>query len=299
MMNILTLVLLVLCILLLIYIYFMRKQLKHLLLVLKSVKNGSSQKAFAKNNGLTSEIAYEVNDILKVYQTEISSLKKVEQANKEILTSLSHDVRTPLTSLLGYLDALKDGIVEGTEKEEYIKVSRKKAYDLKGLVDTLFDWFKIDSNEMKLSRKNVDINEITREILIDWLPVFEQNSIIPESHISDEEYIVMLDSSSYKRIISNIIQNAVDHSFCTALSITSKKTNNSVSIIIKDNGKGIPSNKLPHIFDRLYKCDSARTRRSSGLGLCISKELTEMHRGTIEAKSILGEYTSFIITLPL
>lgn len=276
-----------------------RKQLEQMLNILMENKNGDNRKVFVKGNGVVSEIGFEINDLISTYNKELSQQKKLEQVNKELLTSLSHDVRTPLTSLLGYLDALENGIVDGVEKEEYIKIARKKAYDLKRLVDTLFDWFKIDSKEMKLSMQNTDICELTKEIVIDWLPTLEQKEIIPKIEIPDEEWMVELDLDAYKRIVSNLIENAVEHSGCSCLKIAVKRDNDMISIIIKDNGIGIAKDKLLHIFERLYKGDRARSKHSSGLGLCIVKELMEMQGGRVAVQSNVGEYTEFIIELPI
>ena len=276
-----------------------RKQLEQMLEILMENKNGDNRKVFVKGNGVVSEIGFEINDLISTYNKELSQQKKLEQVNKELITSLSHDVRTPLTSLLGYLDALESGIVDGAEKEEYIKIARKKAYNLKRLVDTLFDWFKIDSKEMKLSMQNTDICELTKEIVIDWLPTLEQKEIILKIEIPDEEWMVELDIDAYKRILSNLIQNAVEHSGCSHLKIAVEQDNDMISIIIKDNGIGIAKDKLPHIFERLYKGDRARSKYSSGLGLCIVKELMEMQGGRVAVQSNVGEYTEFIIELPI
>lgn len=281
------------------YIIFLRKRLKDLLLVLKDIKNGDNRKVFTQEKGIVSEIGFEINTLVSEYREELTKQKRLEQANKELVTSLSHDVRTPLTSLLGYLDALESGVVEGEEKEQYIKTAHKKAYDLKKLVDTLFDWFKIDSKEMQLVMEKIDINELTREILIDWIPVFTEKGIEPKAEIPEDEYIVKVDKSAYTRIVSNIIQNAVEHGDASCIGIIVESENNMVKIIISNNGVEIDKGKLPHIFDRLYKGDSARGRHGSGLGLFIAKELTKLQGGNIFVESKKGENTSFIITLPI
>lgn len=276
-----------------------RKQLGQILEVLKAAKNGEIKKVFIKDNGIVSKVAFEINGLISIHNQELSRKKRLDQANKELLTSLSHDVRTPITSLLGYLDALESGIVSGDEKDEYIKIARKKAYDLKRLVDSLFDWFKIDSKELMLIMKDTDICELTKEIVIDWLPTLEQKRITPKIEIPDSEWIVELDISAYKRMVSNLIQNALEHSSCNYVNVVVKQNYESISIIVKDNGIGIAKDKLPHIFERLYKGDMSRSRQSSGLGLSIVKELTKMHGGRVTVQSNLGEYTEFNIELPM
>lgn len=287
------------CILCIFLLVMQRKQLRQMLDVLVGAKNGENKKIFIKDNGVVSKISFEINELIYSHNQELSRQKRLEQANKELLTSLSHDVRTPLTSLLGYLDALESGIVDGGEKNEYIKIARKKAYDLKRLIDTLFDWFKIDSKELKLVMQDTDICELTKEIVIDWLPTLEQKEITPEIEIPDEEWIVELDLSVYKRMVSNLIQNAIEHSSCSRLEIATKQNDGIISIIVKDNGIGIAKDKLPQVFERLYKGDTSRSRQSSGLGLSIVKELAKMHGGRVTVQSNIGEYTEFTIELPM
>lgn len=287
------------CILCIFLFVMQRKQLRQMLDVLVAAKNGENKKIFIKDNGVVSKISFEINELIYSHNQELSRQKRLEQANKELLTSLSHDVRTPLTSLLGYLDALESDIVDDGEKEEYIKIARKKAYDLKRLIDTLFDWFKIDSKELKLIMQDTDICELTKEIVIDWLPTLEQKEITPEIEIPDEEWILELDTSAYKRMVSNLIQNAVEHSSCSHLKVAAKQNNGIISIIVKDNGIGIGKDKLPQVFERLYKGDTSRSRQSSGLGLSIVKELAKIHGGRVTAQSNIGEYTEFTIELPM
>ena len=287
------------CILCIFLFVMQRKQLRQMLDVLVAAKNGENKKIFIKDNGVVLKISFEINELIYSHNQELSRQKRLEQANKELLTSLSHDVRTPLTSLLGYLDALESDIVDDGEKEEYIKIARKKAYDLKRLIDTLFDWFKIDSKELKLIMQDTDICELTKEIVIDWLPTLEQKEITPEIEIPDEEWIIELDLSAYKRMVSNLIQNAVEHSSCSRLEIAAKQNDSIISIIVKDNGIGIGKDKLPQVFERLYKGDTSRSRQSSGLGLSIVKELAKMHGGRVTVQSNIGEYTEFTIELPM
>lgn len=291
-------ILTVLCLGLSIYIYHNRMKQKELLAVLKVVKQGENRKNFATGNSLVSEICYNVNEIVENHRSKIAELHKKEEANKELLTSLSHDVRTPLASLLGYLDALEDGLVDNEERERYIKIARKKAYNLKSLVDTLFDWFKLNSREMAFHFEAIDINELSREIIIEWLPLLEEKKIQLEVLIPEKEFLVILDKSAYSRILNNLMQNAVMHGRCSLLKIAIQRKNSVVVLSVIDNGSGIPEDKLPYIFERLYKCDAARRDRGSGLGLAIVKELVRAHQGKIEVRSVPHKNTIFTIEFP-
>lgn len=282
---------------LLIYIYKLRASIKNILFQTQNMSHDKYQKLFVKNNSILSQLSLEINNIEERHKlSEIENIK-IEKANKELLTSLSHDVRTPLTSLLGYLDALNDNILNEDEKVHYINTSRKKAYDLKKLVDTLFDWFKIDSNEMKLNSKPNDICELIRENIIEWLPVFEKNSINYNLDVPEYEIYALIDQEAFIRVLNNIIQNSVEHSSCKNIAV-SLETTDSISLKISDDGIGIDKTVLNNIFDRLYKGDSSRTKQSSGLGLYIANQLIEMMGGKIYAESSQNQGFNIKIKLP-
>ena len=248
---------------------------------------------------MLAEINYEMNDILEKNRDQFIKLIKAEEANRQILTNLSHDVRTPLASLIGYLEALEQERVKENERKEYIGIAYKKALNLKELVDNLFEWFKINSNEQDYQISEYDVNELTREIIIDFLPIFADKKISLEVDIRDEEWFLQIDKMAYGRIINNLFSNALKHGRCSRIKIGIKKSNDMVVIEVSNNGDTIPKEELPYIFDRLYKCDSARSHSGNGLGLAIVKELVTAMHGNIEVTSIQGEKTSFYILFQL
>lgn len=296
--NIIIIILVIICFSLIIYILIYRSKLKELIYVLKSVEKNNKNKLFVSESGLFSKVGLATNELIRFYHTKLIDQKRTEQANKELMTSLSHDVRTPLTSLLGYLDALDSDILGEDEKIKYIRTSRKKAYDLKVLVDNLFEWFKIGSREIQFSPEVKDINELLRENIIEWGPVFEKNKISLVVDISNDEYNVNLDENAFNRLISNLLQNALQYGG-NYIELKTQKSNSYIEIFVKDNGEGIEEENLKFIFDRLYKCDKSRSNRGSGLGLSIVKEFIEMHNGKIDVKSKHGFGTEFILYFPI
>ena len=281
------------------YIRRIKKQEQDWLNILRGIQGGERDKLFAKGNGQIADISYELNKIIDTNLIQIAQLKKADEANKQILTGLSHDVRTPLASLLGYLEALQKGSLDEVEKQEYLEVAFRKANDLKAYVDMLFEWFKLSSNEQQSVIETVDINEQTREIIIEWLPVLEQSNIALSVNIGDEDLPVSIDRMAYSRILNNLMQNAIQHSHCTQISIIIRQDVNRVLISVVNNGQIIPEDQLPHIFERLYKGDRARTGKGSGLGLAITKELVTNLHGEISVSSTQNEGTKFQISLPI
>ena len=238
---------------------------------------------------------YKINDIMEGYRDTIAELNERDQANRQMMTSLSHDVRTPLTTLIGYLDAVHSHLVEGGEREAYIETAREKAHSLQMYVDDLFEWFKLNSNERVLEIAPVNVTEMTQTVLSDWLPVFEQNKIDYAFFIPEKCITVSLDTAAYRRILNNLIQNVVSHSSASAISVGVEEKKDCVEIWVKDNGRGIPARELDHIFDRLYKCDPARMGKGSGLGLSIVEQLVRLQNGGIRVTSEVGKGTSFLL----
>ena len=285
--------------------------------VLDDIKKGNgNRKILSKDEDNFSEIIYKINEIVYIYEEKLAEFRKKENANNQLLTSLSHDIRTPLTSIIGYTDAikkelLKDGlnykydlqnVIENHNTlennkviENYIDIVREKSYSLKEYLDNVFDWFKLNSNEFYLDLKDTEITELSRNIIKSWIVIFEEKDIDFDIEIEEKEIICNLDQNAYARVINNIIQNAVEHSKTKKIQISIKEEFRKIFITIKDFGVGIEPVDLEHIFDRLYKCDKARNKVGSGLGLYITKELIEKMNGCIDVKSEVGEGTEFEI----
>ena len=281
-------------------LFEIRKRLIKACAILEEVEAGNlNRRILARKSDMTAAVCYMINKIVMNSEREIDSLKRIEKTNKQLMTSLSHDVRTPLTSLIGYLDVLYSGTAGEEEQKRYLGIAWSKAYDLKDYVDILFDWFKLESKEYHFFFEDQDICELTRNGIIGWIPLFEEKSFSYKVHIPDEEYQVRIDTRSWNRILNNLVQNAVKHSGGSEIEIGIERDKNSVKHWVKDNGSGIAPEQLPHIFERLYKCDESRSGTGSGLGLAITKELVQANGGTIQADSVLYQGTIFTITLPL
>ena len=275
-------------------------QINGMLDALEDIKAGNgNRRILSATDELTASIAYEVNDIVSSYEKELSLFRQTEEVNKQLMTSLSHDVRTPLTTLIGYLDAAHKGIVTGKDKDEYVEIARRKAHDLKEYIDVLFDWFKLNSDEFVLSIDPVEAVELTRNILIDWIPVFEDKQIDYSIDIPEQPFRVRLDPDAYMRVLNNLIQNVIVHSHADKIQISLSKQDMNMKILVADNGVGIEKDDLKHIFERLYKCDKGRSEKGSGLGLSIVHQLVEKMNGTITAESTPGNGTMFALYFPL
>ena len=266
---------------------------------LADIKTGNlNRRVLARENDMTKQICYDINEIALENQARFIQQKQAEQSYKRLMTSLSHDVKTPLASLVGYLEAIEHGLVVGEEKEEYIHVASDKAYRLKDFVISLFEWVKLDAREQIFHFELVDLNEMTRNIIADWVSTFENNSLKYEIEIPETEYFIRIDPNAYTRILNNLLQNIMVHSKATQILLNIIESNQQAIITLTDNGRGILPEKIPHIFERMYQCDDSRSSKGNGLGLSIAKELVNAHKGTINVASTPNFETTFTITLP-
>ena len=277
-----------------------KKEISEIADALEDIKNGNgNRRILAETHELVAPLAYAINDIILSYEKRLSAYHQTDETNRQLMTSLSHDVRTPLTTLIGYLDAAHKGIVDGKERDDYIETARRKAHDLKEYIDVLFDWFKLGSNEFSMNIAESDLTELTRNILIDWIPIFEDTQVDFTIDIPEQPFRVQIDPDGYMRILNNLIQNVISHSHADKIEIALSEQNRNIKILLSDNGIGIGKEDLKHIFDRLYKCDKGRSEKGSGLGLSIVHELVEKLNGTITADSTPGKGTIFTLFFPL
>ena len=281
-------------------VWRVKKQISEISDALEDIKNGNgNRRILAETHELVAPLAYALNDIILSYESRLSAYHQTEETNRQLMTSLSHDVRTPLTTLIGYLDAAHKGIVNGKERDDYIETARRKAHDLKEYIDVLFDWFKLGSNEFSMNISTVDLTELTRNILIDWIPIFEDAQMDFVADIPEQPFRVQIDPDGYMRILNNLIQNAISHSQADKVEIALSGMGGNIKILLSDNGVGIDKEDLKHIFERLYKCDKGRSEKGSGLGLSIVHQLVAKLNGTITVESTQGEGTVFILLFPL
>ncbi len=276
-----------------------RGQLSIIEEALEDIKSGNlNRRMLTKRNDMTRKICYDINEIAMNSQTQLIRQKQSEQAYKRLMTSISHDVKTPLASLVGYLEAIECKIVAGEEKDEYVHVAFEKAHYLKHFVENLFEWVKLDSGEQVFHFEVLDLNELSRNIIVDWISVLENSNFEYEFDIPETEYLMRIDVNAYSRILNNLLQNVLIHSKGSKMTFHISENDLQVQITIADNGKGMSPDHLPHIFERMYQCDQSRSAKGNGLGLSIVKELVVAHKGTIAVDSTPNMGTIFTILFP-
>ncbi|GGB62484.1 sensor histidine kinase [Fictibacillus barbaricus] len=246
---------------------------------------------------------YRAFEEMRIRLKESTELQiKYEENRKELLSNISHDLKTPITSIIGYVEGIRDGVANSPEKmDKYLSTISIKARDLDKLIDGLFLFSKLDLKRELFSFETVDlvqfIKEFSEEVQFDLQP---QGIKLDVSIISQSIYVTA-DREKIKRVMMNVIQNSVKFLDKDEKKITIhlEERKDDAKISIKDNGQGIDPEAIPYVFDRFYRLEPSRNTETggSGLGLAIAKQIILAHGGTIEADSLLGEETSVIFTL--
>ena len=186
----------------------------------------------------------------------------------------------------------------GQEKEEYLQTAYERAGALRSFVEKLFEWVKLDAGEQKLQIEPLDLCEISRQYVAEWIGPLESSGFTYTIEIPEETWLADLDKNAYKRIVNNLCENVLRHSHGTQFRFCLIPDTRQATIRVSDNGKGISADDLSHVFDRLYQCDPSRTTPGNGLGLSITKELVVAMGGTIQVQSTPDHETTFTICFP-
>lgn len=243
-----------------------------------------------------------INDMTEKLKNLMQTKEEIEQSRKKMTAGIAHDLRTPLTSIKGYVEGLMDGIANTPEKQErYLNTIYSSAKDMENLLDELLTLSRFEEGKIKLEQIRIDIVQFLREYLNERPQ--DNRAVItftPPSYKGSLD--VMLDPNRFSRVLNNIISNAIKYSSTARkprIDISLEVYDKSVIIALKDNGIGISDENLKHIFESFYRADQARTRvqDGSGLGLAVCKEIVELHNGHIWATSKEGSGTTMMISL--
>lgn len=224
-----------------------------------------------------------------------------ENSRKELIASITHDLKTPLTSIIGYVEGLQDGVVTNTDTvKDYLNVIHDKSMRLDHLIDDLFTFTQLELEKFTVDIYNISMFQVLTEYTNTKMREFSSKDtaleFIVEQPIHDA--VIPVDEFRIGQILENLINNAEKYA-STYIKIFTEVSDEFYSIYVEDDGIGISQEDLPHIFEYFYKCDKAREsiKKGSGLGLAICKQLVDAHKGKIFASSKLGKGTIFKICL--
>lgn len=246
------------------------------------------------------EIKYlleQINRTLEDRQNTNAGYRRSVLNTKRMLSNISHDLKTPLTVIIGYLEMLL--MQETLEKDMVRKVSHK-ANELKEQIDRFFTLAKLEAGDTVLTMSKINLNEYCRETIVDFYNILTEKEFEVNINIPDPPVFVYADPEALGRILNNLISNAVRYGDAGHyLGLTLRREDNFVFVDVIDHGKGIASSEIPRVFDRLYTLEDSRNReiQGNGLGLTIARSLAEKINGTLTLKSIQNEETIFTLKL--
>lgn len=242
----------------------------------------------------------ELGDLSDSIQRLATDLETIQQERTEFLANISHELRTPLTYVQGYANvALREDIPE-YERKEYLNIIQEESKTILTLIENLFELAKIDENNFSIHTETIDSGSFYQKVINKVAPVFKRKGIDLILTVK-EDFPFLADPIRLEQIVMNLLDNALKHSAPHSTTEVTVERNGSgnMSLLINDQGMGIPPDELPQVFNRMYRVEKSRSRAfgGSGLGLSIVKELVEAHGGQISIQSERNKGTSINIIL--
>ena len=243
-----------------------------------------------------------INALVDSTVASMEEERQIEQSKDDLITNVSHDIRTPLTSIIGYLGLLKNSELN-EDQTKYIQIAYDKALQMKALAEDLFEYTTLrSSTNNKLVLAPLHVNSMLEQVAAGFELEAEKKNIAFNVVTRPRDLVIDADAKMIVRMLNNLISNALKYGRgATEINLIANKVNNEfVELRVENNGEQIPKKSLQKIFDRFYRVESSRNLKTggTGLGLAITKSIVDLHGGNIKCQST-SELTSFIIQLPL
>ena len=226
--------------------------------------------------------------------------RNAEKQKNDLITYVAHDLRTPLTTIVGYLELIKNN--EHLSKEDiqkYSTVAYEKAKKLQGMMDDLFEFTSLDKADVRVHMTTLNISELILQIVDEFYPTFQEHDLTPVINIAQPNLFIQGDGQLIARVFDNLLSNAVKYGQDgNDIKIEVLTDDQNVTIKIMNYGHPIAQEDLPYIFDKFYQEDKSHSSNGNGLGLPLVKRIVDLCDGTIRVKSLLGEGSSFTVELP-
>lgn len=267
-----------------------------------------SARVSARGNNELAELALAFNEMAEKLAQMAEEKEEMEEARRDWITWVSHDLRTPLTSLQVTIEALADGVAsDEATVTRYLNTSLKEVNNLRGLIDDLFQLVQFDTGRLPLDRERSSLHDLVSDTLESVRAQAERKDLALTGEVAPDVDPVWMAPDKIQRVLLNLVINAIRHTPAGgAIHMRAHAQGGEVVVTVRDSGPGIAPHDLPHVFERFRRGESARTRdpdgdgqdRGVGLGLAIAKAFVEAHGGAIEVESEIGNGAEFRFTLP-
>ncbi|MBB3110942.1 signal transduction histidine kinase [Paenibacillus phyllosphaerae] len=272
------------------------------------IKEGDlTQELRASSKDEVGQLVLSFDEMRRQLQASIQLALQYEENRKRLLANISHDLRTPITTIKGYSEGIRDGVARTPEKlDQYARAIHTRAADMERLVEELFYYSKLDLRQEPFTFAEADAIALLRGLIDEHAIDFEREGIqVNWLPLPDGPVPVLVDREKLKRVVGNLLSNSIKFMVrepkIITLALRVNEAEETFNVSIADNGPGIKQEALPLVFDRFYRADDSRTPTAggSGLGLAIAKQIVEGHHGRITAKSEEGHGTEICFTLPI
>ena len=285
------------------YRRYKQMQLRHVLDELRYVAAGNFEHRIEANlSGNMNDVVHSINRLVESTVMAMEEERKIEQSKDELITNVSHDIRTPLTSIIGYLGLIEEGQYSSEEDlKRYIHIAYTKSLQMKVLVDDLFEYTKVRQTSTPLTVQTVKLDRLLEQIAAEFELESSRKEMAIEVEMKTKELQIDFDVDKMARVFNNLISNALKYGKDgNLIRIEADKVGSEAVVSVINNGKMIPKESLDELFNRFYRVEASRSQQTggTGLGLAIAQSIVSLHGGYIYAESNDKE-TKFVMHLPL
>ena len=243
-----------------------------------------------------------VNALVDSAVQSMDDERKIEKSKDELITNVSHDLRTPLTSIIGYLGLIEDKQYRNEEDIlKYTHTAYEKAKQMKNLVEDLFEYTKVQQHGAPVNIMTIDLNQLIEQLTASFELEAQHRGIEISSAVTPNPLMIEADPEKLGRVFNNLVSNAFKYgNGASYIKITAQQEGNQVLVKVANDGTPIPAQAVDHLFERFYRAEASRSRKTggTGLGLAIVKSIVDLHHGKVSVVSDENE-TAFVVTLPL
>lgn len=264
-------------------------------------ENNEEKVLVVTDDNVLKELLSEINKLLENNQKILAEYRKKEDSMRKMLSNISHDLKTPLTVVLGYIETINlDKDMHNDEKEVLLEKVQDKTIEVIDLINKFFDLAKLESGDKDISMTRININEVCRKNILNFYDILNSKGFEVDINIPEKDLYAVGNEEALDRILNNLLSNAVkygtDGKF---IGLSIEENEKSIYIHVIDKGRGIEEDKVDRVFERMYTLEDSRNRvfQGSGLGLTITKRLVEKMNGEIFLKSIPYKTTTFTVKL--
>ncbi|MFJ6268014.1 histidine kinase dimerization/phospho-acceptor domain-containing protein [Lysinibacillus xylanilyticus] len=262
------------------------KYIQHITDSVQAIANGKLGNTIEiKGNDELSQLAKNINYMSKELESKFEHEREIESAKNELITNISHDLRTPLTSIIGYVDLLRKKEYRDDEQlYDYLETIYSKSQNFSKLINELFEYTKLTSPDLKLNFTEVELGGLLEQIIGEYSPILEKEGLYIQKSITQEDILVSMDIEKMVRVYDNLLINTIKYSMPSLIKINLQIVDIKAVFSISNQTENLQVQDVSELFERFYRGDKARKEDGgSGIGLAISKRIIELHGGTIEA----------------